>query len=384
MASAGATETAVEVIESETTLEVGRFTPAQMEQIVAPALANDKIRSIGAPSGATYFTREIAVVPDCAVLGHVGAVTRIGDGAVLYRRAARAPNWNLAKPKRLKSRHFGSGLVTSLLGTKQYYHFFEKLLPLLGYLDQHHSADRPLTVLVPALGPPFQWPICKAIEAAYPGVEFVSLAVGERAEVDRYLWLYDLADNAEWLPVTARAAARLGAVLRASYGLPKPAGGELLFVSRGRTPLRRLMNEAELEAIAAHRGFRRFEAMATDHREQVRRFGNADVIVAVHGAGLANLLFARPGAVVIEMFPGNFIKSTYLWLSSRLNLRHYPLIGSYGNYDQDFQVDPALFSAKLDEALASLVPPSRLQAPAQPVVGLPARDAPPGPAQTMP
>jgi hypothetical protein len=352
MASAAATETAIHIIENERTLESGAFTPSQMEQVVLPALANDKIRNTQAPAGSTFFTRQIAIIPDCAILGHVGALTRISDGALLGSGPGRPPNWNYAKPKRLKPRHLGANLVTSLLGTQQYYHFFEKLLPLLSYLDRHHSPDSPLTVLVSAKTPAFQQSVCKAVEAAYPGVTFVSLEGDERGEIERYLWICDQASNVEWLPVTPKAAGRLSALLRAHYGQPKPDGRDLLFFSRGNTPLRRLTNEDAIEAIAAQRGLRRFEAVGSNHAEQVSRFANADVIVAVHGAGLTNLLFARPGTIVIEIFPEDFVKTTYLWLSNRLNLRHFPLVGSRGNYDQAFHLDPSLFAAKLDEALS--------------------------------
>src|SRR5262249_44059425 len=122
--------------------------------------------------------------------------------------------------------------------------------------------------------------------------------------------------------------------------------------SRGNVKMRRLLNEAELEEIAAARGFGRFEAVSGNHAEQVARFGNADVIVSVHGAGFTNLLFARPGAAVVELFPQNCVKSSYLWLSNRLHLHHYPLLGTVGDYHQSFRVDPDRFAAKLDEVLA--------------------------------
>jgi capsular polysaccharide biosynthesis protein len=77
------------------------------------------------------------------------------------------------------------------------------------------------------------------------------------------------------------------------------------------------------------------------------------VIIAVHGAGLANLLFARPGATVVELFPEDFVKSTYLWLCNRLGLRHIAVTGSRGSYDQDFRVDPSLFAASIQEAMSA-------------------------------
>jgi hypothetical protein len=288
------------------------------------------------------------------VLGHVGAVTRRRDGAMLYLGPRATPNWNYAKPKRLKLRRFPDGLVTSLQDTHHYYHFLERLLGLLGYLDREHEAGAPLTVLVQAGGPAFQRNICAAVEAAYPGLRFVGLGNDERAEVADYLWLHELTDNTEWLPVDAERGARLAAMLRSHYGQPEPRGGELLFLSRGKSRTRRLINEDALAAIAERLGFRRFEAASDNHPEQVARFANADAIIAVHGAGLTNQLFARPGTAVIELFPENCVKSTYLWLANRMKLHHYPLLGSTGDYHQAFNIDPELFEGRLTEILARL------------------------------
>lgn len=352
LAGAAATDTAQQILDDTTVLVSGAFTPEQMHQVVVPAQINDKIRVRRAPAGSSHFERQIAIVPNCAVLGHVNAVIRTSDGAMLQARAGRPPNWNFAKPQKLRSRAMGDGLVTSMEGTRHYYHFFERLLPLLGYLEREHTPGEALTILVPAKGPPFQHSVCQAVEAAYPGVTFLDLGPDERAEVPRYLWLHEAADNTEWLPVTAESAARLGAVVRSQYGQSPPRGGELMFFTRGNAKQRQLLNAAPLEAIAASRGFARFTAVSSNHADQVQRFGNADVIVAVHGAGLTNLLFARPGTTVIELFPENCVKSTYLWLSNRLNIRHHALLGSSGDYHQAFHVDPDRFAARLDKILA--------------------------------
>ena len=365
MKSATATDTAIETFESVRLLESGNFTSAQMDTVVLPALASDKIKVKSASPGCTHVRRESAILADCAILGHVGALIRGSDGALLYQRVGRVPNWNVTKPKRLRSRDMGDSLVTSLPFGVQYYHFFEKLLTLIDYLDRHHTPGTPLTVLVAAKTPAFQQSVFKAIESAFPEVTFAALLPDERAEIGRYVWLHEAPENAEWMPVTIARAARLGAIMRSAYSQREPTGGELMFFSRGSVKLRRLLNEAELEAMAARHGFQRFEAVSANHPEQVQRFGNADVIVAVHGAGLANLLFARPGTIVVELFPEDFVKSTYLWLSNRLGLRHIPVVGSRGSYDQDFRVDPAVFSARLDEAMALTARP--LSSPLSPM-----------------
>jgi capsular polysaccharide biosynthesis protein len=106
----------------------------------------------------------------------------------------------------------------------------------------------------------------------------------------------------------------------------------------------------------------------------VRRFAEADVIVAVHGAGLTNLLFARPGATVIEIFPENCIKSTYLWLARQMGLNYRALVGGPGDYRQAFQLPADQFAAEIDEALRARRD-GALSLPATP---------PPGPAAEMP
>ena len=72
----------------------------------------------------------------------------------------------------------------------------------------------------------------------------------------------------------------------------------------------------------------------------------------MHGAGLGNLAFCRPGTQVIELFPENFTKSTYLWLSKRLGLDYSWLIGEPGDYDQAFALNEDLLRDKLEKLAA--------------------------------
>lgn len=77
--------------------------------------------------------------------------------------------------------------------------------------------------------------------------------------------------------------------------------------------------------------------------------------MGVHGAGLTNILFCRPGTLVVETFPANFVKSPYRRLAHRLGLNHVPVIAGPGNYDQRFFIDPQAVLAAIDAA----APPRR-------------------------
>ncbi len=345
-----ATSIAVQIMDNSISVESGAF-DAEGMKLVKRAAENDRIDPGRGPAYPPIFRHEIAVIRNCAVLGHVGAVVDTASGALLSQSGAETPNWNRARPRRLECRRLSNGLVTWLDGTRHYFHFFASLLPLLEYLRQDVHTKRPLTVLVPAGGPAFQHQVCKAVAAAYPHVRFEPVGADERAEIDAYLWLHNGCRNSEWLPVARSGADTVANLLHRHYGLARPTGGDLMFFSRGKAKQRRLSNEAELESIAAERGFARFEAHSENHAEQVQRFGNADVIVAVHGAGLTNLIFARPGATLIELFPENCIKSTYLWLARRMGLNYRAVIGSPGDYRQGFHLPPERLRDALDATL---------------------------------
>jgi len=321
-------------------------------QFIRDAAANDKLNDAAEPAFPPIFHRQVAILPNCAVLGHVGVAIKSDTGAMLARMAGGPPNWNCARPGRLGCRRpLDDGVASFLNSSQHYFHFFANLLPLLGYLDRRENADEKLTVFVAADGPDFQHQVCDAVANAYPGVRFEALAPGERVEIRRYLWLHESCGNAEWLPVDRVGGARLAALMRDHYRVAERGARRLMFFSRGTAKQRRLQNEGALEAIAAACGFERFEAHSRNHGEQVRRFGEADVIVAVHGAGLTNLLFARPGSTVIEIFPENCIKSTYLWLARQMGLHYRALIGGPGDYSQAFQLPADQFAAEIDETL---------------------------------
>ena len=76
---------------------------------------------------------------------------------------------------------------------------------------------------------------------------------------------------------------------------------DVLYASRRDATRRRMLNEADLEKALAGLGFRILVAGELSVREQIAAFSRAKLIVAPHGAALANLTFAPPGATVVEI-----------------------------------------------------------------------------------
>lgn len=59
--------------------------------------------------------------------------------------------------------------------------------------------------------------------------------------------------------------------------------------------------------------------------EQVHLMAGTGILIAPHGAALANIMFLPAHAVVIEMFPYLMKKNTYRYLSHLFDLVYYPL-----------------------------------------------------------
>lgn len=74
---------------------------------------------------------------------------------------------------------------------------------------------------------------------------------------------------------------------------------------------RAVLNQPEVMKVLEPLGFEVLDPGALSVREQIRAFAEADIIVAPHGASLANLPFCSPGASLLELFPSMSIVADY-------------------------------------------------------------------------
>ena len=116
--------------------------------------------------------------------------------------------------------------------------------------------------------------------------------------------------------------------------------GRRIYISRKAAAHRKLANEAELDRDLAACGFESHSFESIDFSQQVRLMRDAEVIVAVHGAALANLIFARPGTPVIEICPINrYNPDCFPRVSQKMGLRHASVMASSTRFRQQLQVD---------------------------------------------
>ncbi len=134
-----------------------------------------------------------------------------------------------------------------------------------------------------------------------------------------------------------------------------------LYVTRGdKRHTRRVENEAALLAALAPLGFEIVDPGAMAPTAQVRTFAEAECVVGPHGAGLTNLAFAPPGAVVVELFARDYVNECFWALASTVEGVRYRYVVGDGTPSRsrqnrgvasDITVDPRRVVALLGELL---------------------------------
>ena len=130
--------------------------------------------------------------------------------------------------------------------------------------------------------------------------------------------------------------------------LPKAAEYKIspkIFVSRRAAIGRRLINESELSERFSVLGFETVQLENLRFSEQIGLFARAKAVVAVHGAGLANLVFAPSGIPVVEIFSPTHLEPCYEHLARIRGLAYQRVVGNAVStrgrraYLEDLQVD---------------------------------------------
>ncbi|GAB4541532.1 MAG: hypothetical protein Tsb0014_33530 [Pleurocapsa sp.] len=126
-----------------------------------------------------------------------------------------------------------------------------------------------------------------------------------------------------------------------------------VFISRRKALGRRIINEDEVIAALEPLGFKTYILEEMSYPEQVKIFAQAQVIVAPHGAGLTNLIFAD-NPIILELF-GSYVGREFANLARGMGFKYgclgcLPPAKEVRQKDGDLVVDPN----KLLELLAKM------------------------------
>ena len=115
-----------------------------------------------------------------------------------------------------------------------------------------------------------------------------------------------------------------------------PRRNKRIYVSRQSAGTRRLLNAKD---IVDRFGLEAYQLETLDFQTQIKLFYDAELVVAPHGAGLANLIFSPPKTSVLELYPTPPpMRESYYYLSSSLNHEYSVLCGYADHKNQDFYV----------------------------------------------
>jgi capsular polysaccharide biosynthesis protein len=122
-----------------------------------------------------------------------------------------------------------------------------------------------------------------------------------------------------------------------------------IYISRRSAEVRRVVNEDDVRAVVERCGYEVVELEALSVADQIRLFAGARRIVAPHGAGLTNIIYAEQPRV-LELLPADtWMLGFFVSLTNVMGGQHVPLVsrlpqgtvalGPTDNYLGDFVVD---------------------------------------------
>jgi capsular polysaccharide biosynthesis protein len=113
-------------------------------------------------------------------------------------------------------------------------------------------------------------------------------------------------------------------------GLARVPGRHLYLARRAGRHNRCVLNEAEVLALLEPLGFDVVDPGDLSVADQIRTFAEADVVVAPHGAALANIPFFSPGAALLELFPSQSMVADYWKMTCGVTGLEYQYLSGTG------------------------------------------------------
>lgn len=198
-----------------------------------------------------------------------------------------------------------------------YYHWLIETAPKIRYGEAYERATgAEVTLLVPGDAPPYvdetlellDWSSDGIVRATAPLYRVERLLVPSFPEprIDDYRWL------------------RTRILGSPSDRSPPTADPPNVYISRSDAIERRVVNEPAVVSMLREYGFESYRLEERSVAENARLFSEADLVVAPHGAGLADIVFSEDCAVV-ELF-GSKVKQPYELLAETLGLEYGSVI----------------------------------------------------------
>lgn len=280
--------------------------------------------------------RAIARLPECRVSPYrnpAGSVFHrirtVGGRKLELRSVGPRPGEELTRVGTKRRVDCGEAAWIVRRWHRNYYHWLVDHLPQVLVL-QECGMER--AMLIPHRGPNWQTMI--------DSLEALGVTTAELRPAPAGPWRAD----PFWVVETDRFDPRLLRALRDRVAGDAGAATRRVYVSREGARKRRLANPAAALGALEATGFEIVEAGRLSFREQVALASETTVLLGIHGAGLANMIFMPEGRHVVEIVHPHYPSPIYYALASALGLRYWLVWGTpddaRGREKLDLEIDP--------------------------------------------
>ena len=345
-------------VRHETIEGVKTIDPERTKEATPSAPVLPKVHPLLATNPISYRSTWVAKLQGVRVFGPTVSVVDqagqlVADVSVEWGRKAKE-NWVfrrllLPKPQPVS----GRTLVLASTGGDTYFHWITDVLPRLGLARRAgYNIASFDWVLVNGLTHPFQQETLKHL--GIPKNRCLSFHKTELAyEMEKAL-LPSLPGVPGVVPPETVE------FLQSTFPTKKIGTGRKLFIGRGGAEHRALIHEGKIAAMLSERGFESVDCGKMSVQEQANIFGSAEVVVGAHGAALTNLVFCRPGTLVVELYSPAYVNPCYRDLCVAAGLRHAAVIGNGEDWELSAVHDKpsATITASwelVEEALAEII-----------------------------
>lgn len=204
--------------------------------------------------------------------------------------------------------------------TRNYYHFWADAMADLWFLRRQLPESRmPKRYLIHFAGLPWQW-------------EILEMCGIKRAQVIPMLDHEFLKVETALVPVRDKGAESLpswlaGAIRRvAGWQWPRSSSSRRIYISRADALRRRVTNEQAVCERLREADFQILTLSGLSVAQQQALFASASVVCAPHGAALTNLVWCRPGTLVVDILPSSYLVPCFQELSRQSGLEYLPVI----------------------------------------------------------
>lgn len=280
-----------------------------------------------------------------------GVLRRRRDGRLLTtdrvedRLRAQRPTWHR------RHRHIAGSvlpLAGSPTGRGNYYHMlcerFRLTLHALAKVPELRRATLVVREDVPGYHRAFQ----DMLRAAYPELTIEAVGTDVLVTCDE-LVVAQREDTHEVGHFAGREDFRsLRAGYRSVYGIADTEPARRIYLSRAGVKKRHILNEDAVLAALAPWDFEVVAPETMSHRDQVAMFGEAALIVGPSGAAFTNLVFATPGAKVVEICAPDIQEAHFIAGALQAGLAFRHVFGEPTKLYECFEVDPEAVRAAVE------------------------------------